>query len=142
NSQILSAEDFDLLLDWLDKVRIGVWLAFLYLDQMVDEVQPVFRIFTRVGLYDRAVAIFKVVGGRKQLRLIGPEFPCFQYGPTTIALFINNYCLVSFSAYDLCSQRLGFPFPSRAIHHNHFRGEIYLSPGTEKLRAPVISSIA
>ena len=107
----------------------------------MEEVKPDFQISTRVGAHDRSLAIFKLVQDSKQLRVLGPEFPCFRYTPTVMALVINNYCLLNVSHYDLCLRRLGFPYPSKAVFYNRFRAEIYLSRGSETVQPPVVPSL-
>jgi hypothetical protein len=36
--------EIDTLLDWFDKVRIGLWLGYILLDELVEEVSPKFHI--------------------------------------------------------------------------------------------------
>ena len=40
----LSSEELILLLDWLDKVRVGLWLGYLYLDKNPLGIDPMFHI--------------------------------------------------------------------------------------------------
>jgi hypothetical protein len=55
----LSAGDFNILLDWFDKLRIGLWLALRYLDKNPAGITPKFYIEQRVGINDRMLAIFQ-----------------------------------------------------------------------------------
>ena len=58
-SDPLSASDINILLDWFDKVRVGLWLGFQYLDKNPAGITPKFYIEKRIGLNDRMLAIFK-----------------------------------------------------------------------------------
>ena len=37
-SQPITSDDVDLLLDWFDKVRTGLWLGFLYLNGNIQDI--------------------------------------------------------------------------------------------------------
>src|SRR6516225_4462315 len=64
--------ELTLLLDWLDKVRVGMWLGYLYLDKNMVGIEPKFHIIQRLGLYDRMVGIIRVEKLSQGLRFIGP----------------------------------------------------------------------
>ena len=53
----LTAPEISLLLDWFDKVRIGLWLGDLYLSKQVDVYDPHMHIASRVGLKERLLII-------------------------------------------------------------------------------------
>jgi hypothetical protein len=108
--QPLSSNDFTLLLDWLDKVRVGLWLGYLYLDKNSMGIKPSFHIESRMGRSDRMVSIFRIEDGGLGLRFGGPHFRSYQLSPTCFGLAVNGLWLVNASGIALCSQRLGFPY--------------------------------
>ena len=72
--QPLSANDLILFLDWLDKVRVGLWLGYFYLDKNLMGIDPQFHIESRIGRLDRMVAIGRTEGRGLGLSFAGPEF--------------------------------------------------------------------
>jgi len=109
-SQPLGAGDLILLLDWLDKVRVGLWLGYMYLNKNPLGIDPTFHIESRIGQADRMVAISKIEDIGVGLTFSGPEFLTYQLSPTTFALRVNDFCLTNTSRISLCSPRLGFPY--------------------------------
>ncbi len=111
----LSAAEFSTLFDWFDKIRIGLWLGFLYLDKNPADVAPKFHIIRRIGANDRMLAIFKADGDEEGLNFIGCDMPSFRYTPSCFSLRINNYCFINISYNDLFSRRIGFPYPTESF---------------------------
>lgn len=101
--------DYVLLLDWLDKVRIGLWLGHRYLQQ--TPITPKFTIDTRVGQKDRMVAVYPVGDHQSGLNVYGAETPLFQFKPSVLAIRINNILLLNASWDFMCSARCGYPYP-------------------------------
>ena len=106
----LSDGDFNVLLDWLDKVRIGIWLGLIQLEGNPWGIEPKFHISQRIAMHDRSVGIGVIEERESGINLVGPESPCFGVSPTTMCLLINKIILFNSSAIGLCSRRLGFPF--------------------------------
>lgn len=111
----LSAKDFDTLLDWLDKVRIGLWLGFQYLDKNSAGIAPKYYIEKRIGASDRMLAIIKGDNEIKGLNFTGCGLPSFTYTPSCFSLRINNLFLLNMSYNDLFSRRIGFPYPRESF---------------------------
>ena len=109
-SGALSCVDLSLLLDSLDKVRVGLWLGFVYLAKNMWGIDPKYYISSRVALTDRAVLIYETDYPKPTLNFIGPESPGFQHSPVSFALVVNNLDLVNVSHLGLCDRRLGFPY--------------------------------
>lgn len=101
--------DYVLLLDWLDKVRIGLWLGHRYLQQ--TPITPQFTIDTRVGQKDRMVAVYPVGDHQRGLNVYGAETPLFQFKPSVFGIRINNILLLNASWDFMCSERCGYPYP-------------------------------
>ncbi|MDD4876793.1 MAG: hypothetical protein PHQ86_06680, partial [Dehalococcoidales bacterium] len=55
----LSESELSTLLDWFDKVRIGLWLGYMYLNNNDLGIEPHFYISNRIGLNDRMLLILK-----------------------------------------------------------------------------------
>ena len=136
NGSVSSAELIQLL-DWLDKVRVGLWLGYLYLDKNPLGITPTFHIDSRIGRLDRMVAIFKIEGVREGLTFIGPQFRMYQLSPTCFAVRVNEMCLVNASGVSLCSQRLGFPYMEPVRINEDHRLEVSLHIGSERIMNPV-----
>jgi hypothetical protein len=60
NKDAASPSDYVLLLDWLDKVRIGLWLGYKYL--LRNPTPPNFTIDSRIARKDRMVAVYAFMG--------------------------------------------------------------------------------
>ena len=137
SSQPLASRDLILLLDWLDKVRVGLWLGYLYLDKNPMGIDPSFHIESRIGRLDRMVGIFRIEDAGVGLTFAGPEFKVYHLSPTCFALRVNGLALLNASGVSLCSQRLGFPYmqPLR-IDEDH---RLVVSPrvGSERIMNPV-----
>ena len=103
--------DYILLLDWLDKVRIGLWLAYHFVQNNPTGIEPTFHIKTRMRRKDRLVAVYPIEGDSKGLNTYGAESLLFHRSPSCFSLRINNLLLVNMSADFLISARCGFPFP-------------------------------
>jgi hypothetical protein len=133
----LTCIGFNCLLDWIDKVRTGMWLGLLWLDGNPWGIVPKFHISSRLRLHDRSVGIGFIDGRQPGINLVGPESPCFGLVPTTLCIFINHLALFSSSTLGLCSRRLGFPFPAQSSMLSNGLLEAWLAPGLERIIKPV-----
>jgi len=106
----LSNSELNTLLDWFDKLRIGLWLAHQYLNKNPMGINPHFHIATRIGQSDRMLAIFKANGDRHGLNTVGEDTPLFTMTPSCFCLRINSYFFLNMSCHNLIARRLGFPF--------------------------------
>ncbi len=107
----LSAIEFNTLLDWFDKIRIGLWLSYQYLDKNPVGITPKFHIERRIGSSDRMLLIIKMDGNEEGLNTIGCDMLSFRYTPSCFSLRVNNYCFLNISYNNLFSRRIGFPYP-------------------------------
>jgi hypothetical protein len=135
----LTSTDLNCLLDWLDKVRTGMWLGLLWLEGNPWGIEPTFHISSRVRLHDRSVGFGMIEGRHPGINLVGPESPCFGLIPTTMCIFINDVALFNSSSVALCSRRLGFPFLCReeASMRGDGRLEATLATGLERVIRPI-----
>ena len=88
-----TASEYVLLLDWLDKVRIGLWLGYSYLHRNPAGISPTFHINARVGHKDRMVAVYTIESELPGLNAHGVETLCFQIQPSCFSLRINSIYL-------------------------------------------------
>lgn len=107
----ITSENYVFLLDWLDKVRIGLWLGYRYLQQ--NPHPPNFAISSRLGTKDRMVAIYPLADHQRGINLWGPESRLFQVKPSVFALRINNILLLNASWDYMCASRCGYPYPRK-----------------------------
>lgn len=101
------------LLDWLDKVRIGLWLNYYFLQKNIGGIKPHMAIDDRLGKKDRFLQIY-FFGSKNEnrgLNAIGVETPAFQFNPSVFGLRINNVFLFNGSNDFVASETCGFPFP-------------------------------
>ena len=91
----LSCHDFHALLDWLDKVRVGLWLGCRYLDNNPFGIDPKFAIEQRIGTRDRTLIVTRLDQQTRRLGLIGPGLPLFQHQPCCFSMLINSVSLLS-----------------------------------------------
>ncbi len=135
--QPLGSEDFIILLDWLDKVRVGLWLGYLYLDKNPMGIDPQFHIESRIGRLDRMVTILRIEDAGLGLTFNGPEFKGYQLSPTCFGLRVNGLCLINASGISICSQRLGFPYLQPVRIREDHRLEASPKFGSERIMNPV-----
>jgi hypothetical protein len=83
------------LLDWLDKVRVGLWLGYNMLHK--EEFTPKFRIDQRIGIKDRIAIISLDPDDRtKGFGLSGMDNQIFSTGQARMFLKINNLRILTF----------------------------------------------
>lgn len=114
-SDYLSALEMNTLLDWFDKVRVGLWLGYQYLDGNPAGIKPKFYIEKRIGANDRMLVIFKADTDHQGLTFFGCDLPSFTFTPSCFSIRINNLCFLNMSYNDLFSRRIGFPFPVKSF---------------------------
>ena len=134
----LSAGDFDTLLGWLDKVRIGLWLGFLYLGKNPFSISPKFYISKRVTTKDRLVVIYRANDHRAGLHFQGTNVPMFHYFPSCFTLVINEFYLFNISADFLFARRLGLPYPQKLEMRDDGRLDLAMRSGRERVMLPLI----
>lgn len=134
----LSGDDFLILFDWLDKVRVGLWLAFNYLQKNALGIDPNFHIANRIGNSDRLVFIYKADSNERGVNFSGVNVPAFQYYPVCFNLRINNYCLFNVSTDYLISKHLGLPYSKEAYYTEGRAIKLTLSKGTGRVLHPLV----
>jgi len=130
--------EWSTLLDWFDKVRVGIWLGMRMLDKNVLEIDPKFHIAQRVGLKDRMLVVTKARFG-KRLTFFGINTLAFGYMPSCFGITINDTTLLNVSYEYLLAERLGFPYPVE--HDQHFSGDsvVKITGGKETIALPPLN---
>ncbi len=138
----VSSSELDVLLDWFDKVRIGLWLGNRMLGTnpfIVDE--PKFHIDQRLGTADRALFITRHPNTIGQgLTFSGVGTPLFGSMPSVFGLRINHISFINISAAGILSHRLGLPYPidKKIRTPDGVRYTGTLAFGTGRIKAPLI----
>lgn len=134
----LSSKDLNILLDWLDKIRVGLWLAYNYLQTNLSAVEPNYHISKRIGVKDRIVFIYKSDYKNSGINFSGTNTPAFQYLPTCFSLRINQFVFFNVSTDFLISQKLGFPFATEVFFTETQALEFALNDGKKHQSYPLI----
>lgn len=139
--EAVSPSNYVLLLDWLDKVRIGLWLGYRYLQGALTP--PSFTINTRVGMKDRMVAVYTVGDHQQGLNVWGAETPLFHMKPSVFALRIKNTLLLNCSWDWMCSSRCGYPYPQNVRRSNETPGGVLASEfrARRRITHPIMSGL-
>jgi hypothetical protein len=132
----LSATDICVLLSWLDKVRIGLWLAYLYIQKNACDISPNFYINSRIDGSDRMVLIYKSDYSYRRTTFDGAQFPAFQYIPSCFCLSVNNFHFFSVATHLLLSKRLGLPYATGASYTNTPLFKFEVVEGRERMIYP------
>lgn len=103
------------LLDWLDKVRIGLWINYYYLEKNKSQINPRLFVENRIGKKDRFVQIHFLESKKESngLNAFGVETFSFQFNPSCFGLRINNILILNGSNDFIISENCGFPFPRK-----------------------------
>jgi hypothetical protein len=136
----LSSFDINLLLDWFDKIRIGLWLGYhQYYDENYWGILPHFYISDRLGKADRALLIYKADREYDGIRFVGHNTPAFAHTPSCFTLTLNNLFIVNVSYASLFAKPAGFPYFEHIefTENEEIRGSI--KQGTEVAEFPIWS---
>ena len=136
--QKINTNEIVTLLDWFDKVRIGLWLGYLYYNEQLEELNPKFYINDRIELKDRALFVYKCEKKINGINFVGPSGPLFSMIPSCFLFRINNYFFLNISTDFLLLKDLGFPYP-KTISIDE-RGHQYseLTVGTGKVNQNIL----
>lgn len=106
----VGAADIVVLLDWLDKVRVGLWIGLTTLNAHQRDMQRQFHINSRVATRDRLVYLYRDTEPIKGIALAGIESPIFRVMPSCFVLSINDLHLFSVSNNGLLARQMGLPY--------------------------------
>jgi len=114
-AEALTARQWDDLLDWFDKVRIGLWLGMRLFHQELVLMPPKFRISQRIGRKDRCLLVHRINPDHEGLIMHGVGDPVFLNWPSCFGLTVNGLIFVNISSDYLLAARIGFPFPRKLV---------------------------
>ncbi|MFP3405671.1 hypothetical protein SB757_13550 [Pseudomonas sp. SIMBA_065] len=139
--QSLPVSKYCVLLDWLDKVRVGLWLNYHHLMGNPTEIKPSFFVGSRMRKKDRFVSIYPMKGSAKGLNAYGVETLSFHAAPTAFGLRVNNLFIVNCSSDYIFSGRCGLPYPT-SMHfqldgENHGCLQLGEFKATQKIKSPL-----
>jgi hypothetical protein len=139
----LAAQDFYVFLDWIAKVRTGLWLGMLYLNKNYRGIIPQFHIDDRVRQKDRALIIYQADDEIQGIGLSGVDSPIFHKSPSIFSITINQLSFVSVSSDFILAKQLGWPYPTMRkmadIDTDGFSADI--NAGTQEITPPVLASL-
>ncbi len=140
----ISGAEANVLMDWFDKVRIGLWLTWMCYDpELKADVQPHFFIDSRIGTCDRLLNIRKLNLSDKEnkgILFMGTNNTWFTYCPSAFSMVINDYYFLNASTNNLVSPHLGFPIMREAEMFDEDKGLFHasLEYGRQKIINPVV----
>lgn len=137
----LSELELNTLLDWFDKIRIGLWLGYRYLDKNALAIDPHYYIKNRIGQHDRMLTILKADDNRHGLNIIGCDTPSFALTPSCFSLRINNFCFLNMSYPNLLCRRIGFPYPLETYMMEDERLFCRFVKGRNRIMRPVLKKV-
>jgi len=138
--EALLAREYVELLDWFDKVRIGLWLGNLLLFRNPFGIEPNFHIESRIGTKDRILLVVPFDLDQKGLTPLASWTPAFQLSPSAFGLVVNGMLFVNLSADFLIARRAGFPYPiSGRYDLEHRQASVDKFEATRVLQHPLLS---
>lgn len=138
NNEIIHEIEICLLLDWFDKIRVGLWLGYRYLDKNACYIYPHFYIDSRIQNRDRFIHIYKNKFLNTGLTFIGASTPLFQYMPSVFALRINQFIFLNASNHSLLARRLGYPYCKSSITREDEKLKVEYERAREYIMQPII----
>jgi hypothetical protein len=138
--QPVSAAGVDTPLDWLDKIRVGLWLGLMYLNNNMHSIRPMFYIKDRMAAYDRLVVIYRDNDPSQGVMLAGADSPIFHLMPSCMSLVINQMHFFNASTNFLFAPRMGFPSQVSPKMAPDGAGEYFavMNEGTKKTELPLV----
>jgi hypothetical protein len=132
-------QELSTLMDWFDKVRVGLWLGFQQLSKNSLDIDPNFHISRRIGQFDRMLIVERYAPGEKRLNFAGADTPAFGFTPSAFSLLINDLNFTNISFSFLFARRIGFPYPSSAkLAPDGVGMNFAMQPGRRRVMQPLI----
>lgn len=97
------------LLDWIDKVRVGLWLGGIMMTRNPLGTQPRFAINQRMAAVDRVLYLGLCRDAVQALRVGLMTDPLFMSAPSSLLLLANDLSLISYSSSHCAAPALGLP---------------------------------
>ena len=137
----LNSREVAIFLDWLDKIRIGLWLGFRYLEKNFFGIKPNFHINERIACSDRMVAVYSCGDAQKSINFPCTNCPVFMCMPSCFTLSINNLFFFNMSTDFLISRRIGLPFPhSQDFIEDSGQSSFDIQRARKRIMRPIIKA--
>ena len=137
NQKSVTHIEINLFLDWVDKVRTGVWLGHAMLYKL--DFTPNFYINQRVAAKDRMCILYKIDDNELGISLIGVQTSIFLHTPSCFGLVINNLVIFNYSCDFMLGKNLGFPYPEKYTYIKDLLISIEnILPGTANITSPLM----
>ena len=139
-NEAVDNDELTTLLDWFDKVRVGLWLAFNSLDEMSDIIKPTLNINLGRRLKDRLLFVYDFENpARNSLTFMGANSPIFYLMPNSFILMVKDKLFLSAAADYLVAKGLGFPYGQYVALDEASDNPIYmLHAGTGQTDYPLL----
>lgn len=139
NGAPVVTHELSVLMDWFDKVRVGLWLGFHQLSKNLLNVEPQFHIARRIGQFDRLLIVERYAPPTQRLNFGGTDTPAFGLTPSAFTLTVNDFHFTNVSYSFLVSRRLGFPFPSESHLVKDREGLMHtMQPARRRIMRPLL----
>lgn len=106
----LGPSDVSDLLDWLDFLRVKIWLYSLQFDNETYAFEPKYRAFERVGRTDRIAFVGVADLFQRRVCFLPFRDPVFNALPAFCLLVINGVFFVSASMSGIAARAMHLPF--------------------------------
>lgn len=139
-NMLVDGKEISTFFDWFDRVRVGLWLAYRYLDDNHWNVDPNYFIKNRIGIFDRMIAVYVCNDKGKGIWFTGIQTPGFSYMPSCFSLMVNSFIFFNVSTDFLFARRIGFPYPSEIYVLGEKGGIPFngINPPKKRIMKPVI----
>jgi len=129
----VSGAELTILMDWLDKIRIGLWLGqYHYLSKNPLSSPPPFTYINRaIGACDRMLHILEAYPEERGLVISGTESSAFGMQPYCFGLTINQFSFVYLSFPFCVSRALGIPYSEQLFVNGQNLVSPIMRPGSE-----------
>jgi hypothetical protein len=139
DSNPIQGGEMSLLLDWFDKVRVGLWLGYNQLNKNPIKNKKNYYTAERIGTSDRVLYIFKAEGHLQRLSFWGMDDLVSAFLPSCFILAINDLFFINVSFISLISKNLGFPYRNDLRYSDILtKTNLFLSPGREEILCPFL----
>ena len=139
----VTAREIGTFMDWMDKVRLGLRLSQVYLQNGMNLEPPHTFIKERTGAADRMLIIEKIKP-MPDVRLAFPDTNTefFKTTAQSFQFIIDNYVFTSASAHSIVSSKLGFPYITHVETVDGGNTAIHsIVPGKNRARGPVFGNV-
>ncbi|MBI4310794.1 MAG: hypothetical protein HY681_03340 [Chloroflexi bacterium] len=137
-AQPITPDEVNVLLDWFDKIRIGLWLGWLQLTGNPFGIRPSFDITRRIRRSDRCLLIYSARNSPTGLTFFGVNSLVFQWMPSCFTLKVNQLLFFNASNLMLLAPRLGLPFVKSAHCDPQGVFHVVAAAGYRKRKYPLI----